>query len=119
MSSSRSRRSRQRLRQRPRSDGQSRQRLRSKASGRVGEAEQQAARPENQLKAAYVDYIIVKRCYDAREGYAAVYINDAELSKAKTDVSSLEEKLKGPNIDLDALWTQANSLADSCVALPA
>ena len=71
----------------------------------------EAARPENQIKTANANYIEVKRCYESREGYAEVFINDAELSRAKDMVAGLEQKLKDSSMDLDALWTEANAKA--------
>ena len=71
----------------------------------------EAAQPENQLKTAYANYIEVKRCYESREGYVEVFINDAELSRAKDMVAGLEQKLKDSSMDLDALWKEANATA--------
>ena len=83
----------------------------------AGSAEGRRLRGQNQLKDAYTSYIVVKRCYNSREGYLITYTSDAELSKAKAAVSSLEEKLKDRDMDLDALWTKANSLADGLLPL--
>jgi hypothetical protein len=77
------------------------------ARAQAEEARRQAeAATEYTFKVAYVDYIIVKRCH------IAGYISEPELAKAQAAVSAIEQKIKKPNIDLDALWKQANTVAD-------
>ena len=61
------------------------------------------------LKAAYADYTIVKRCHDKREWG---YISEPQLAEVQAALSDIEQKIKKPNIDLDALQKQANTLAD-------
>ena len=59
------------------------------------------------LKAAYGDYIYVKRCHDTREGYALVYISDPEFERARTEIAALEGKLKVQGVDVNELWDEA------------
>jgi len=57
--------------------------------------------PITVLATAYAAYIDVKRCYEAREGYLAVYITDMEMEQARNAVQQIEEALK-PKLDQDA-----------------
>ena len=61
------------------------------------------------LKVAYADYTIVKHCHDKREWG---YISEPQLAEVQAALSDIEKKFKKPNIDLDALQKQANTLAD-------
>lgn len=98
---------------------------------RLIEAEQQTRRRETEdllnkrvdldklipeLGQAYTDYIVVKRCHEAREGYAVIHVSDAEMARAKNAIQRLESVIKVPEMDLDALWSKANKIADT--ALP-
>lgn len=79
----------------------------------------EAAKPANVLKAEYGNYIFVKRCYEVRQGYLTVYISDAEMVRAKTAISVVEEKIKPklpPGVTTDALWSQAE--ADEAKSAP-
>ena len=72
---------------------------------------EEIAKPENVLFRSYAKYIYLKRCYDDREGYLSVNISDPELEKARTAVSSIEQKLlqANPGLDKDTIWKRANS----------
>lgn len=76
---------------------------------------QAALWPDYQLKAAYANYIYIKHCYDARQGYLVIYISDAELELARRAVSRVEEKF-GPQLPpgatTDGLWAQASAAPD-------
>jgi hypothetical protein len=68
--------------------------------------------PKYALRAAYAHYIFIKRCYDARQGYAMIYISDPELVRATRAISRIEEKLKPElpqGLKTDDLWSEANT----------
>jgi hypothetical protein len=91
---------------------------RAEEAAKQAEARRQAeeaarqAETEYKLKVAYSDYIVVKRCHDDIEGYLPGYISEPQLAKAQAAVSAIEQKIKSPNIDLDALRKQAETVAD-------
>jgi len=69
--------------------------------------------PDNVLATAYASYIDVKRCYEARESYAAGYISYEEMELAKSAVHQIEEELKpklAPNIRADDVWSQVEQI---------
>ena len=79
------------------------------------------ATPFYVLGTAYISYIMLKRCEQAREGYQAVYISDAEMEQTRTAVKSLEEKLtrggelispdqNGKTWTTKSLWDDANRI---------
>jgi chemotaxis protein histidine kinase CheA len=85
----------------------------AEAQARAEEARRQAnAATEFKLTVAYVDEIIITRCHDEREGDRAAYISETQLATAQAAVSSIEQNLKRPGIDLATLRKQANGLAD-------
>lgn len=49
---------------------------------------------------AYAAYIDVKRCYDARGGYSAIYISGPEMEQAKNAVQRIEQATR-PRLDPD------------------
>lgn len=49
--------------------------------------------PEGLLENIYSDYAFVKKCNELRQGYAIVYINDSEFSKAKSNAKKEEESM--------------------------
>jgi hypothetical protein len=64
------------------------------------------------LDLSYRSYIVVKRCYDMRKGYLAVFISDPEMAQARDAVGVIEKKL-APQLDsghftLDKLWKDAD-----------
>lgn len=67
--------------------------------------------PSHVLLRSYYDYIVVKKCHDARIGYLSVDISDHELERARTAVRDLERKMveTDSSLDKDALWRRANS----------
>jgi hypothetical protein len=65
-----------------------------------------------ELGQAYENYIVLKKCYEARLGYSLIYVSDVELSRARDQIKQLEDKIKVPGIDTDNLWARANSAAD-------
>jgi hypothetical protein len=77
------------------------------------------ATPTYVLGNAYVSYIRLNRCEQEREGYAAVYISEAEMERAKTAVKRLEDKLTrgglimnpdegGSTWTTKLMWNEAN-----------
>lgn len=64
------------------------------ARKRQAESTAQAQAPRNVLGRAYASYMFIKRCYDAREGYAAVYISQPEMEQARGAVRQIEEFIK-------------------------
>jgi hypothetical protein len=79
------------------------------AEAQPRDQEQGTRRQEEYKLKAYVEYTIVKRCHDEREWG---YISEPQLAKAQAALNAIEQKIKNPNIDLDALWKQANTVAD-------
>jgi hypothetical protein len=61
---------------------------------------------------SYVAYIIVKRCYDLRQGYLAVYISEHEMAQATRQIKLIEQVLK-PQLGetIKGLWSQADDRA--------
>ena len=87
----------------------------AEAAKRVQQATSEAwakAGTEQNLKVAYADYIVVKRCHDERGSYLSGSISEPQLAKAQAAVRAIEQKIKNPNIDLDALWKQAKTVAE-------
>ena len=70
------------------------------------------AQPSNKLLRAYHLYIDIKLCFESRKGYEVVYLNEEQLSDAKTRVVAIEQAVKeaDPTIDTDAIWRQANDV---------
>src|SRR3954470_19743043 len=70
---------------------------------RETEQRAEAQKPPNMLRTAYARYILVKRCHETRQGYAAVYISDIELARARNAIRRLEEMLiaKEPSMNTD------------------
>lgn len=69
------------------------------------------ALPSNRLLKSYRLYIGVKQCFEARNGYAAVYLSGQQMGDAKSRVVAIEKALKAadPTIDSDAVWSKANA----------
>lgn len=67
--------------------------------------------PSNRLLRSYRLYIDVKQCFDARKGYALVYLNENQMMDAKIRVVAIEKSMKDvdPTIDTDAIWRKANA----------
>ena len=82
------------------------------------QAQQQAAErqaienlPANFLGNSYIAYIVVKRCYDARAGYAAVYVSEPEMRQAKEAIKLIEDGMK-PQLSttdtVEQIWAKAD-----------
>lgn len=78
--------------------------------------------PQYILGTAYMRYIYVKRCYQARLGYGGIYISDAELEAARRAVAQLEQKYRNDiGIDAktgrpwttDSMWSKANEIINT------
>lgn len=54
-------------------------------------------------------YYLIKFCYETREGFASVFINDVQLEKARQKAKDLEADAKeaNPGLDTDAVWKSA------------
>lgn len=65
--------------------------------------------PNKLLFDAYEAFQIVQACFDARKGYAAVYVNDVELTDAKEKMRKIESALKPKltGMTSDQLWAKA------------
>lgn len=85
-------------------------------------AEEPKESPQYILGNAYIRYIHVRRCYQARLGYGAIYISDTELEAARKAVRQLEQKYRndigvdaktGAPWTTDSMWSRANEIANS------
>ena len=66
---------------------------------------EEAEKPENQLANGYISYLRTKACYEARQGYAVVYITDTEMDIAKRQIKSIENAINSQHeVDLDMIW---------------
>jgi hypothetical protein len=70
----------------------------------------------NILGKSYVAYIGVKRCYEAREGYQSVYVNDVEMMRAREAIIVIERAFDTDKQRKDVLWQQANGIVGSRMA---
>jgi hypothetical protein len=73
------------------------------------EAAAQANLPINILGTAYASYVDVKRCQEARDGYAAIYISNPEMDHAKDAVRTIEQTMKSKldqNTTTDDVWSR-------------
>lgn len=60
------------------------------------------------LVAAYGVYQVIKYCYQIREGYAMVYVNDTEMANAKKQVKTIENTITSMiEVDTDAAWKES------------
>jgi hypothetical protein len=76
--------------------------------------EAEARKPINVLGNSYVEYIFLKRCREAREGYLVVHISDVELARAKQAVERIEQKIRpqlDPSVDTNWMWEKSNEYA--------
>jgi hypothetical protein len=62
----------------------------------------EAKLPIGQLRISYHLYMHLKECYEARKGYAAVFINDHELDVAREAIRSIERRLVSAESSIDA-----------------
>ena len=64
--------------------------------------------PEGQLHNAYLSYLLIKGYYEARKGYAIVYVTSKQMSDSKSQVKKIEETIVAKNkIDSDTIWNKA------------
>jgi hypothetical protein len=66
---------------------QTKQRLANEELARAAAAAE-AAKPISRLRQAYLNYMVVKKCYDVRLGYQLVYINEIEMERARDVVKA-------------------------------
>jgi len=67
------------------------------------------------LRDAFAAYILLRRCHEARQGYLAIYVSDAELQRARKAVKRIEEKFRSQiksGLNIDRIWTASNRYAD-------
>ena len=74
---------------------------------------------ERRLQDVYTHYIMVKRCFDVRQGYARVYVTGRQMVQAREAVKQLEAEITQANKDHAAVWLQANKVADRYVPIDA
>lgn len=77
----------------------------------VAGKEAYAASPNGLLQQAYQAMQSIQACSDARKGYAAIYVSDAELADAKNKMRRIEGALK-PKITgetADQIWEKAST----------
>ena len=65
-------------------------------------------KPINRLRRAYSQYMYVRSCYRARQGYFVVWINDIEMERARGAVSRIENEVlnEEATIDTAAVWKE-------------
>lgn len=73
-------------------------------------AQAEAAKPENIMLTAYRHYLVVRQCFEARSGYAAVYLTPQQMEEAKAQVKGIEAGVlkRAPNLNTDEHWAAAN-----------
>jgi hypothetical protein len=79
-------------------------------------------KPETTLAYAYISYINIRHCYDARQGYLAINISDPEMQRARLAVERIESKLKPllPSSEAaDTLWQAADIQARDMLRMTA
>jgi hypothetical protein len=72
-------------------------------------ADASAKLPINILGTAYTSYVDVKRCQEARDGYAAIYISNPEMDQARNAVLTIEQTMKSKldqNTTTDDVWSR-------------
>lgn len=72
-------------------------------------ADARAKLPINILGTAYASYVTVKRCHEARDGYAAIYISSPEMDQARNAAQTIEQVLRpklNHNTTTDYVWSQ-------------
>ena len=65
-------------------------------------------KPEDILRNTYFRYMTVKSCFERGQKFKQVYINNAEMNKAKEYMSVIDKKLNLPT--KDQMWGQAKNL---------
>ncbi len=77
--------------------------------------EQQAKEnePKHLLTRTYYDYIVVRKCFEQRQGYLSVNISEQEMDRAKKAAKAIEDGIqKSSPTAKDAAWTAATSGSD-------
>jgi hypothetical protein len=80
----------------------------SKACQNALKQREKEKKPEDILRNTYFRYMTVKSCFDRRQKFKQVYINNAEMTKAKEYMSTIDKKLNLPT--KDQMWGQAHNL---------
>jgi len=80
---------------------------RERAKEEAKKEAEEAKKPANILKDAYSNYIMVKTCYEVRNGYEYVWINDVQMREAKQYAAEIEKKLNIPNHD--EIWASIDT----------
>lgn len=73
------------------------------------QTQKDAKLPINILGTAYAAYVDLKRCYDARQGYATIYLSTPEMQQARDAVRQIEQAVKpklDPNTTTDYVWSR-------------
>ena len=66
---------------------------------------------EGKLVSGYMNYIILKKFNDARQGYEVVYITNQQMNDVKNKIKEIENTLTSQEkIDTDAAWQKAQEL---------
>jgi hypothetical protein len=67
--------------------------------------------PMHVLTRTYHDYVVIRKCFEQRDGYALVNISAQDMERAKKAAKGIEEAIQknNPSVDKDAAWKAANS----------
>ena len=71
----------------------------------------------DRLRAAYAHYILVKRCFDVRDGFDGVYVTARNMARARAAISDIEINQNRSEMDVRAIWREANQIADGYVPI--
>lgn len=73
-------------------------------------AQAEATKPENIMLTAYRHYLVARQCFEARSGYAAVYLTPQQMEEAKAQVKGIEAGVlkRAPNLNTEERWAAAN-----------
>jgi len=66
------------------------------------------SKPINRLRTAYQEYLYIRSCYQVREGYLVVWINDVEMERARQAVTRLEKEIlkEDSTLNTDEVWRE-------------
>jgi hypothetical protein len=72
-------------------------------------------KPANRLALAYAQYMYVRACHAARQGYLAVWINDVQMQRARDAVTRIENEVlkEDGTIDTTATWKEIDQRSPS------
>jgi hypothetical protein len=62
--------------------------------------------PEDKVYEAYWRFALVQYCHKVRDGYAMIFVSDAEYYRSETIAKAVAQKTGG-SVDTDKLWHQA------------